>query len=442
MSDQKMKTFVSLYRKFLILVFISAVLINCSVPPDDPPASIDLNTEPASETSVPEPTPSPVEITLPSTTPTLDSPDEFPGSETQEVSLSGSLTIWHGNFGDEIETILQELESKNPEFKISVTQLATSELERDFLIDSLNGEGPDLVIARSDQLPLWVNNGIVHRLSEPDMGDIDSFYQNSVEAMSNNGGVYGYPLSVETNLFFYDRQKFENPPQTIQEIEEFVNSGTSLTNIVSSYHLFGWSGAFAGELFNEDFQCVADQTGWLDAVQYLVNLRNIGVSFSQQESDASTSFISGGTDSILNGSWAIPEYRSELGERLGIVRMPGGPGGSANPLASFTGIFINPQSQNLQNAIKLAGYLAGRESVQRFAGIDGFIPVRNDIPAEDDLAELIAAGAEAKKSYTNSEFANYWLPFQQMYEDVIYQGADPYQALLGACSVMNSSNAR
>ena len=78
------------------------------------------------------------------------------------------------------------------------------------------------------------------------------------------------------------------------------------------YQMFGWWGAFGGELMDGSGKCIADATAVPDAFAYYAALKDAGATWytGADGLDAmAAAFDSGEIDAVIDGPWAADSYR-------------------------------------------------------------------------------------------------------------------------------------
>jgi arabinogalactan oligomer/maltooligosaccharide transport system substrate-binding protein len=219
-----------------------------------------------------------------------------------------------------------------------------------------------------------------------------------------------------------------------------VEGGAPTTFFIGAYHMFGWSGSFGGQLLDADGKCVADQGGWEEAFQYLVDLKAAGAAMDADYGVAEGPFRAGESAFFVNGPWALADYIADLGDDLGVAPMPAGTA-PASPLNGIDGFYINPNSDNADAAVKLALFFVNKESSQLYTDEAGHVPIRDDVTPSGDLnAGFAQASATGFPRPQSVEFGNYWTPFGDAFTKVIEGVSTPADAVAEACAAMNSAN--
>jgi len=370
--------------------------------------------------------------------------EEATEEATEEGAASGSVVLWHAyQTGSTEEATLNELiaqaQEEYPGLEIEVLQVPFDQIFNKYQTEVAAGGGPDMYVAPNDDLGNWVRGSFVEPLDEYlSEDDLAGVSETGVAGMQVDGVLYGIPESAKAVTLYYNKSLVETPPTTTDELLEMVEGGATLTSNSGAYHMFGWAGAFGGELLDDSGTCIADQGGWVEALDYLLALQEAGAVFTNDDAAATGPFNAGETAFLINGPWALGDYRTSLGDDLGVAVLEG-----FAPLNGIDGFYINPNSENKQAAVDLALFLSSGERAQLYTDQAGHVPIREDVTSDD---ELVAAFAQASANGTprpqSSEFANYWGPFGEMFTKVFEGAATPEEAVAEACAAMNAANGK
>jgi len=101
------------------------------------------------------------------------------------------------------------------------------------------------------------------------------------------------------------------PPATTDELLKAVKDGKKMTFFIGAYHMFGWSGAFGGKLMDDTGKCITDQGGWEQAMQFLLDIKAAGATFT---SDYGVAERHSARVKRLSSSrpWALADYKKDL----------------------------------------------------------------------------------------------------------------------------------
>jgi len=369
-------------------------------------------------------------------------------TEAAPTGPTGEVTLWHAyQTGSAEETTLATLianaKSEYPGMTINVLQIPFSEIFNKYQTEVASGGGPDMFVAPNDDLGNWTRGGIVTDVSADLAGKLGAVSQVGQDGMKVDSMMYGVPESAKAVALYYNKDLVQTVPTTTDELLQMVKDGKILINVLGAYHLFGWSGAFGGQLLDETNKCIADQGGWTEFMQYLVDLKAAGAVFEPDYGKAETPFRQGQAAFFVNGPWALADYKKDLGDKLGVAPMPAGPSGPATPLNGIDGFYLNPNTKNKEGALALAMFLTNQESSQIYTDSAGHVPIRNDVTAADALvAEFAKASSTGYPRPQSAEFANYWAPFGDMFTKVLEGAISPADGVAEACAAMNAASGK
>jgi arabinogalactan oligomer/maltooligosaccharide transport system substrate-binding protein len=361
---------------------------------------------------------------------------------------SGEVTLWHAyQTGsaeeDTLAVLIGNAEDEFPNLTINVLQIPFDQIFNKWQTEVAAGGGPDMFVAPNDDLGNMARADLVENLDSYLAGKLGGFSQVAIDGMKVGGSLYGVPESAKAVALYYNKSLVDTPPTTTDELLQMIEDGAPTTFFVGAYHLYGWAGAFGGELMDADGKCIADQGGWVEAGEYLLELKEAGAVFDADYGVAEAPFRAGETAFFVNGPWALADYQKDLGDDLGVAPMPTGPGGPGQPLNGIDGFYINPNSENKDNAIALALFLVSQESSQIYTNQAGHVPIRDDVTPADDLnAGFAEASANGFPRPQSVEFGNFWAPFGDMWTKIMEGVSTPAEAVPEACAAMNEASGK
>jgi arabinogalactan oligomer/maltooligosaccharide transport system substrate-binding protein len=232
--------------------------------------------------------------------------------------------------------------------------------------------------------------------------------------MTVDDRLYGIPESFKAVVFWYNKSLLANPPTTTDDLISIMQAGTPVSITYGCYHQWGFYSAFGGRIFDESWRVVADQGGVTEAIAYLDELYQISRrnGWPTNDGDGLGPFIDGSVAAITNGNWAMGEYRNALGSKLAVAPLPAGPEGPASPMLGVDGFYFNPNSQNLETAVKAALYLTGQRAQAIMVNEAGHVPVNTTVTISDPIIKSLAAAF--KDGYVRPQvpqLGSYWTNF-------------------------------
>jgi len=410
------------------LLVIGSLLGACATPTPVPPTA--TQAAPAASPTAPA-----------AATPTT-APSPTPAPKTK-------LTIWHayhtgGSEEQALTQILENYQQKNPNVEVQVLAIPFDQIFTKWETEVAAGGGPDMFTAPNDQLGKEVRAGLIAPLDDLLKGKLENVAPIGIQGMQVGGKIYGVPGIVKAVALYYNKSTVPEPPKTTDDLLNLVKAGKKLVLYAggaAAYFHFGWYSAFGGQLADPQGRCIADKGGVAEALQFLLDLKAAGAQFESDLSKGATLFRQGKADMIVDGPWMLGDYKKDLGDKLGVVPLPAGPKGPANPLTGVDGWYINPNSKNKEAAVALALYIFGPEGLKIYADVAGDPPVRTDVQVTDPLVKTFAEAAAAGFPRPQEAwFDNYWGPFGDMFTAVLEGKAKPADAVAKACADMNKAN--
>ena len=256
---------------------------------------------------------------------------------------------------------MAQYQKDNPGVTVNVQEIPFAQIFAKFTTDvASGGASADMFTAPNDDLGNWVRAGLVAPLDTQLAGKLGGVSQAGIDGMTVDGKIYAVPGIIKAVALYYNKSTIPTPPATTADLLAMVKAGKKLVLNENNYHNYGFFPAFGGQLTDSTGKCIADQGGYADAMQYLVDLKAAGATFQSDGGKADTLFKTGAADMIINGPWVLGDYKGALADKLGVAPMPAGPKGPSKPLSGIDGFYLNPNSTNTD-----AGYRAGAVHLQR-----------------------------------------------------------------------------
>jgi arabinogalactan oligomer/maltooligosaccharide transport system substrate-binding protein len=302
-----------------------------------------------------------------------------------------------------------------------------------------------MFIAPNDNLFSQSDAGVLADLDSYLTGDaLAGFNPVAVEGSKVGGKFYMVPESLKAVAMWYDSSAVTAPPTTADALLAAVKDGSVKLGLnQNAYHSFGFSGAFGGTLMDDTGKCVADQTtGWADSYKFMADLKAAGAKFYTDGNALKQDFQTGALNAVIDGPWQTADFKKALGDKLAVAPIPAGTA-PANPLTGTDGWYINPNSANIDLAVKLALQLVQGEQAQIMVTDAGHVPAAPDITISDPIVQGFAdAAAGGLPRPQRAEFNNYWGPFGDGLNLVLDKGEDATTVVANACKTMNEANGK
>jgi arabinogalactan oligomer / maltooligosaccharide transport system substrate-binding protein len=361
---------------------------------------------------------------------------------------TGTVTLWHsyaagGSEEKAINQLVAQYQKDNPGVTINIQEIPFAQIFAKFTTDvASGGASADMFTAPNDDLGNWVRAGLVAPLDTQLAGKLTGVSQTGIDGVTVDGKIYAVPGIIKAVALVYNKSTIPTPPATTDDLLAMVKAGKKIVINQSNYYAYGLFPAFGGQLMDATGKCTADQGGYADAMQYLVDLKAAGADFETDGGKVDSLFETGKADMTIEGPWALGDITKALGaDKVGVAPIPAGPKGPAKPLAGIDGFYLNPNSQNTDAAIKLAQYIFSAQGLAVYADVAGDPPARTDVTVSNPLVKAFADAAAAGTPRPQSkQFGNWWTPFGDMVTKVVQGTQKPADGVAAACATMNKAN--
>ena len=365
---------------------------------------------------------------VPTPTSTLQIPLIIPSTEVGETLPPITITLWHAygpdtSEGMALQKILKDAQVDLPNIKVAAILIPYNEISTKYQDEVSAGNGPDMFIVPNDWLGEHARAGLIADITDLASGDLARYSSLAINGMSVDGKLYGIPESFKGVVFWYDKTIIKSPPASMASLKTIMQAGTPISISYGCYHHWGFYGAFGGQIFDENWRFVADQSGVTEAMTYLDELYQISRrnGWPTNDGDGLVPFSEGQVAAITNGNWAMNDYRNALGDKLAVAPLPAGPGGPSRPMLGVDGFYFNPNSQRLQSAVRLALYLTGQKAQVTMMNEAGHVPVNTTVSISDPLISgLVKAFQTGYLRPQVPQLSNYWANFCST--DDVFQG--------------------
>lgn len=361
----------------------------------------------------------------------------------------GAITVWHALQTDEarvFDELARQFEAICPGIHIKTQYVPDSEFAVKFIDATRNGEGPEMLFESSRWLPPLVEAGLLLNLTErvaPRF--LQQFVPETVEAMRYRGRLYGIPESVSVLALFYNRSLVSDPPIDLQQLTQSVSATRRLALPVGFFWGYWGMQPFGGFTFDSFSGKVVDAAGlttWLRALQKAQF--QPGINYYFDDTKAEDAFAYEEAAYLVTGPWSLPRLRQETGvDRFRVVPLPNGPEGPASPILQVQGTMISADASALAIDLALAfsQFINLRQSQERFLGTGSHVTasVTVDLNRYPNLASFREQAKTASLVVENSNYVRLEQLGNQLYKDVLSNGADPAIAVPAFVDTVNAA---
>lgn len=253
------------------------------------------------------------------------------------------------------------------------------------------GNSADIFMTSHDR----IGNMAVQQLIAPINIDITGYTEATQVAATFRGQTYMVPMSTDTTLLLFDRNKTSSIPTYLSELaaEDFVAKFTDF------YYSAGLVHAFGGYIFNDgDTTDIGlNNLGAFRAGQVAQALYNSGTNpWTLMRDDTIANdlmlkfLINGDVKFIINGPWTVHDLMV-AGVNVGAVPIPSWDGVLPyRPLTSTKGMAINNHSRHKEVAHEFLTFLASEDHARLWhSSTQEVSPHRNMIYPPDSIAQVV-----------------------------------------------------
>lgn len=385
------------------------------------------------------------------------SPSESPPASPEGPAKPAELTIWPDDNADKL-ALIEEAAKKYTEqtgIKINIKPVAMNDQPDVLALDGPAGKGPDLFYQPG--IGALVVKGLVQEVKTTD--EVKAKYTpEALQALSQDGVLYGIPAVTETYALFYNKKLVPTAPATIADLEKIMAEQTDakkqqygfLFEAANFYFAWGFLGGSGGYIFKDnggkyDINDIGlNKEGTVKGAQLIQSWFNKGYLPKGINGDiVGGLFTQGKVGAVINGPWAVTDYKKALGDDLAVAPIPTLEDGS-HP-TSFIGIkgwMLSKFSKSPEWASDFAAFLTNEENSLAYFQATGEVPpVKNVLNDPILTGDPIVAGFSGQIQYgfpfpTVPELDHVWDPMANALK-FITEGKDVQASLDDAVKLIN-----
>jgi len=306
------------------------------------------------------------------------------------------IEVWTHFQGAELEWLKQQASAyqKAKGVQVLISEMPLGDMHNKILLSAPQGHAGDLFLTVPHD---WIGEFAQAGVLEPLDRYVDSAYRADVEpvaleAFSFRGRLFGFPAYAESVALIYNKKFVKGAPKSWAEFLALAQRYTTketfgfLYNVNEGYFNFGFYRAYGVEnVFAKDASGSYDPRRILlggavgeRVLQLLKDLRFryrlIPEGTNYEVADGA--FKSGSLAMILNGPWALGDYK-KAGIDFGIAPLPSPPGAVRpwGPFLGVHGIGVNAFSPRKALALDFARFLVSQDNLVAFNQAGGRTPV-------------------------------------------------------------------
>lgn len=345
-----------------------------------------------------------------------------------------SLKLWFDNDSYN-EKIVELWNAKYPNIPLTVENVGTTEARQKNELDGPTGMGADVFIQAHDGVAISAQAGTILEIDKLSDEVRNSFVENAVDAVSYDGKIFAFPLSMKTIVMFYNKDLVDAPVDTWSDMKAFSkefnkpaeNKFACLWQAVEPYYAHGFLGGYGYDLFGPDHND-PNQLGWdsKEAAEGLAFYKTLHddvypVASADATWDAmNTMFSSGQAPYVITGPWSIADF-TNAGVNFGIAPLPKMDNGSRpKTLSTVDTVCVSAFTKYPVASMLLAEFISSDPECLKLlyeskneltANIEG---QKLECYANDPfMASIAVAVNDALPQPYIPEMANVWAPYQK-----------------------------
>ncbi|WP_017470501.1 sugar ABC transporter substrate-binding protein [Amphibacillus jilinensis] len=353
-----------------------------------------------------------------------------------------SLSMWVNDEEQQLDAYEEIAERFEAEYDIAVNITPYNMLDQldGIGLDGPSGQGPDLFFQPHDRMGDIHLQGVAAELefTEEQQERLAEYNEEAFQSFSYEGIQYGIPAVVETYGMFVNTDLVSDIPETMDEVMEIARDLTEgnqygfLMNAYDLYFTYPFLTGNGGYIFAQDDNGIYDTTDiGLNAPETVESAGTIASWFEEglipQGIDLDVMnglFMDGQVGLVINGPWAIPDYRDALGDSLEIAPLPTVDGERLNSFSGNKGWLVNFYTEHQYWATELALFLTNEENSTTYYEVAGELPAHTEVEIDDALMEPIFEQTLSAHPMPNiPEMSQVWEPMEDAL-NFIAQGDD------------------
>jgi maltose/maltodextrin transport system substrate-binding protein len=359
----------------------------------------------------------------------------------------GKLVIWTGAQRDKAQL---EAASKafTDDFGVPVTiEVVDPDLPGKFQQAAATGDGPDIVLWAHDRFGEWAKGGLIEPVT-PSAEWTDGILGSAMDAVSFDGRIWGYPMSVEAVHLIYNKDIIATPPASFDEVMAY-KPPEGVTTIMWDYNsvyftmpLMAAGGGYAFKKVDGVYDgkhTGVNTPGAIAGAEVLDKLIKTGVMPAGVDYGVMDGAMkTGEVAMVLNGPWVWGDL-DKAGINFGVAPIPTVNGNPSPPFLGVQALAINAASPNKDIAAEyVENYLATDEGLAIWNANNalGALADKSAAAAQNDprVTAMLDVAAIGVPMPSNPEMGAFWSAMQPALTNITTGAQSPADALNDAAA--------
>lgn len=377
---------------------------------------------------------------------------------TAQAVEEGKLLVWIN--GDKPYTALQQLGEKfTRDTGIPVTVEHPDHPENKFPQAAQAGRGPDIMLWPHDRLGGWAQSGLIQPVNVDDAYKA-KFPAKAWDAVTYNGKMWGYPITMECVTLIYNKKLISDIPATLDEVTALAKKDAEhgvlplLWAYDTPYFTWPFLAGAGGYVYGRDTAGTYNVTdvgvntaGAIKALQYIAGMISQGIMPRSATYDVMISkMMQGALAMMVTGPWEWNNLKKN-GIDFGIGVIPGVTG-PAKPFVGVLTAMVDATTPNEDlSELFLKEYVLTVDGLKAlnddtFDGPPALIEAYNQQKADPNI-EASMKNVELGDLMPNiPQMGVYWSSLEAAVKTVTSGQSDAKTALDNAAMIMKKENAK
>lgn len=314
-----------------------------------------------------------------------------------------NVIIWHSNdtLASGLRKALNKFEAKNPTIKVTLVK-QNDVAQKLTLVGGAASDAPDILIGANDFIGKFVIMDLIQPITDTvNISALKDLEPMTVKAESLKGKVYGVPLTYETMALMYNKKLLKTAPKTTNELLKIAKNGIKgdkwgfLYDVQAPYAQMAWIYGNNGYVLTPDAKPALNNPNTIQGLELVRKFMQYGPR-NYDYTTADGLFKEGKVAVIMNGPWAINDYKASKKIDLGVELLPiiSKTGKRAQPYLGVIGAIQVKASQNKNAAAKVLAFLATTEVGQAVAATGSLTANKKVDLSKDPIAKKLSEQAK------------------------------------------------
>lgn len=367
------------------------------------------------------------------------------GTESQSAGAAASgeveqvnLKVWVPEEEMEItQEMCEAFDEAYPQFECNF-EIAVVGIDES--VNSLEADAElaaDVFQIPSGSISQCVEAGLIYPITA-EADTINSLYgEGALAACTKDDLLYAVPFSPNSWFMFYNKDLYTE--EEVKNLDTMMakDLGADVYNfscsISNSWYIEAFFYAAGCTLYGADGtdpkDCTWNNEAGVAAGNYVIELANSPKYIEDKDGIAGSLMKEGKLGALCSGTWAAPELKEVLGDKLGAVALPtinlNGAEAQLSNFADYKGYAVKSNTAHPLAAQLLVEWLCNEENqltrYQECGATPTCLSLQDAQELADDVATsaLIAQTQFATPQPSISQISNYWTPVQALGEGII-----------------------